>query len=137
MSTEALMFSRLGRYALRTVAIITNFKTKITGKELAERTGIPTSYQSKVLRRLVEAEILIAQKGHHGGFTLAQEPTAIRLADVLRAVDAMPKEGKCVFEWGLCSSLEPCPLHTKWSSLSTQVMNWAEDSTLNDLCFQS
>ena len=133
MSTQPLLFSLLGRYALRTAAIVAECDHKITGKALAARTGIPPSYQSKVLRRLVEADILSAQKGHHGGFTMAHTPESIRLADVLAAVGALPIEGACVFGWGQCSALEPCTLHNNWKALSEQIMSWAEKSTLANI----
>ena len=137
MSTPPLMFSRLGRYALRTVAIIAGRDEKITGKDLAVHTGVPPSYQSKVLRQLVEANILFAKKGHHGGFTLARQPESIQLAEVLAAVGALPTGGACVFGWGQCSTVKPCALHNKWSELSEQVINWAEKTTLADVAAPS
>ena len=133
MSTQPLLFSRLGRYALRTVAILAGCDQRITGKALAAHTGVPSSYQLKVLRRLVEADILSAPEGHHGGFTLAHQPESIRLADVLAAVGALPTEGACVFDWGPCSALEPCQLHHSWSALSEQVINWAKETTLANI----
>ncbi len=147
MNTETLMFTRLGRYALRTVAIIAGCEQRITGKDLAARTGVPPSYQSKILRRLVEADILSARKGHHGGFALAHQPERIPLAKVLSAVEALPTSGVCVFNWGPCSTLDkkwsdsnlnacPCPLHTKWNELSEQVMTWAVETTLADIARQ-
>ena len=137
MSTDPLMFSRLGRYALRTVAIVTGADQRVTGKTLSAETGIPSAYQSKVLRQLVEADILSAKKGHHGGFALAHPAETIRLADVLDSVGALPAGGACVFGWGQCSASKPCPLHNKWSTLSENVMNWAEQTTLADLTAQS
>ena len=137
MSTQTLMFSQLGRYALRTAAILAGSDKRITGKTLAEHTGVPPAYQSKVLRQLVKADVLNAQKGHNGGFTLAHRPEFIRLADVLAAVGALPEGDKCVFGWGPCSAHEPCPLHNNWSVLSEQVMTWTQETTLADIAAQS
>jgi Rrf2 family transcriptional regulator, iron-sulfur cluster assembly transcription factor len=125
------LFSRLGRYALRTVAIVASCDTRITGKDLAEQTGVPSAYQAKVLRKLVEAQILDSKKGHHGGFALAPQPGSISLAEVLAAVGALPAEGECVFDWGQCASNSPCPLHDYWKELSDQTLGWAKKTSLD------
>ena len=133
MSDQPLLYSRLGRYALRTAAILAGCDERIAGKALAAHTGIPVAYQSKVLRRLVEAGILSAQKGHYGGFALARPPETITLAAVLAAAEALPSGGACVFDWGPCSAVGPCPLHHTWSELSKQVIDWTEETTLADI----
>ncbi len=133
MTTEPLFFSRLGRYALRTMAVLVRHDERMTGKELADQSGVPPAYQSKVLRRLVDAEILEARKGHHGGFALAVQPQSVRLADVLAAVDALPTGGACVFEGRQWCSDNPCQLHNAWTELSEQIRSWAEGTTLADI----
>ncbi len=133
MTAQVQLFSRLGRYALRTAAILAGADERMTGKALAERTGVPHAYQAKVLRLLVEAEILTAKRGHHGGFSLALQPQSVRIADVLAAVGALPTAGACVFGWGECSSIDPCELHSSWSDLSERVRSWAEGTTLSEI----
>ncbi len=133
MNADSLMFSQLGRYALRTVAVLAAQEERLTSKVLAKQTGVPSAYQSKVLRKLVKAKLLSAKKGHHGGFTLTQPPDTIRFADVLSAVGALPAAGTCVFGWGRCSGTKPCPLHDSWSELSEHVVAWAEETTLADI----
>src|SRR5690606_30469313 len=92
--------------------------SRMRAKDLAPLTHVPSAYVSKVLRRLTEAGLLDSQKGHHGGFALAKKPKSIRLLDILGAVDAYPTGSECVFGWGRCSSVQPCPLHKSWTELS-------------------
>jgi len=130
-----MLFSQIGQYALRIVATLAQADdaAPLRATDIAERTGIPSAYVSKVLRRLTEAGLLASQKGHHGGFRLAWPADQIRFVDVLSAVDSLPAQKTCVFGWGACQASAPCPLHNAWSELSTRVFDWAESTTLNDL----
>jgi len=101
--------------------------------ELAEATGVPRSYLSKVCRRLTEAGLLVSQKGHRGGFRLAKPADAISFESILKAVDALPSQGMCAFGWGACDAQNPCPLHDKWSELLSRFDDWATRSFVAEL----
>ncbi len=129
------MFSQIGQYALRTMVVLASAESGVAmrTKDLAPLTGVPAAYQSKVLRQLVTAGLLASHRGHHGGFRLTRTPEDVRLSEVLGAVSAMPDDGVCVFGWGRCNASQPCPLHGAWSRLSTQVMAWANHTTLAEI----
>jgi Rrf2 family iron-sulfur cluster assembly transcriptional regulator len=101
--------------------------------DLSQATQVPAHYLSKVLRRLVEARLLISQKGHGGGFVLARPALEIRFAEVLAAVDQAPGTGRCAFGWGSCDTSHPCPLHPAWSRLNDALTSWAENTTLAEV----
>lgn len=122
-------------YALRAAAYLA---TRPDGQALAadllaSETGIPVHYLSKVLRRLVEAEILVGQKGHGGGFALARAKGDIRMADILDAVGFLPRPATCAFGWGTCDPERPCPLHPVWSRVTEAFQTWAAGATLADV----
>lgn len=130
-----MFFSQIGHYALRIMIVLAHQDrgVRMRAKDLAPLTHVPPAYVSKVLRRLTEAGLLDSQKGHHGGFALAMHPNKIRLLDILSAVDAYPTGSECVFGWGRCSSVQPCPLHWSWTELSVAVQGWAVTTTLSDV----
>lgn len=101
--------------------------------ELAHATGIPVHYLSKVMRRLVLAEMVESQRGHGGGFRLRRSARGRTLASILRAVDALPDGEGCLFGLPRCDDARPCPLHDVWSALRRQVQKWAESTRLNDV----
>jgi Rrf2 family protein len=105
----------------------------VRAKDLSEGSGIPPHYLSKVLRRLVLADLLVSQKGQGGGFVLARSPEEIRFIEILAAVDSYPTKGRCAFGWGVCDEVNPCPLHDTWSELNDAIRDWAATTTLADV----
>jgi Rrf2 family iron-sulfur cluster assembly transcriptional regulator len=127
-----MLLSQTAEYALRAMAWLATAagRDPVRAVDLSRATGIPAHYLSKVLRRLVLAELLESQKGQGGGFSLARAPAEIALSEVLAAVDAFPAQGRCAFGWGKCDASDPCPLHDSWSHLNDRIRDWAAGTTL-------
>jgi Rrf2 family protein len=130
-----MLLSQTSEYALRAMSWLAAAPpgVPVRARDLSEGSGIPPHYLSKVLRRLVLADLLVSQKGQGGGFVLSRQPEEIRFLDVLAAVDAYPAEGRCAFGWGACNQTNPCPLHETWSELNDLVRHWASTTTLADV----
>lgn len=58
-----------------------------TSVEIAEHAGTNPVVVKRVLGRLRAAGLLVAEKGHSGGWRLARDPSEITLADVYMALD--------------------------------------------------
>lgn len=56
-------------------------------REIAQSTGIPLPYLSKIFQRLGEAGIVETKRGYKGGVRLARRPAEICLLDIDAAVD--------------------------------------------------
>jgi len=130
-----MLLSQTSEYALRAMSWLASAPpgVPVRARDLSEGSGIPPHYLSKVLRRLVLADLLVSQKGQGGGFVLARSPESIRFLDILAAVDAYPTEGRCAFGWGACNEVNPCPLHETWSELNDRIRHWASSTTLADV----
>lgn len=121
-------------YALRAMAMLANLAPgeSLRSRELAERSGIPEHYVSKVMRRLVLAGLVSSQKGHGGGFRLDKAPAQITFEAILEAVDFRIETGRCVFDYRGCDAERPCPLHDAWARLQSLLHEWAGSTTLAD-----
>lgn len=130
-----MIVSQTAEYALRAMAWLATVPTgkPVRAVDLSNSTGIPSHYLSKVLRRLVLADLLVSQKGQGGGFTLARAAADIPFIEILSAVDAYPTEGRCAFGWGTCDDAHPCPLHGAWSRLNDQMHEWASSTNLQEI----
>jgi Rrf2 family protein len=130
-----VFISKTAEYAIRAMSALATLPEgiKVRANDLVRATGIPAPYLSKILRRLVLADLLVSQKGKGGGFSLARAPAEISFIEILNAVDAFPTEGQCAFGWGNCDEDMPCPLHGAWSRLSGQLLNWANDTNLSEV----
>jgi Rrf2 family protein len=130
-----MRLSQTAEYALRVLAYMatSTVNSPLRTRDLYEVTEIPPHYLSKIMRRLVTAGLLASQKGHGGGFVFAKPLKEIRFLDILTAVDYEVEPNKCFFGWGECSGENPCPLHTFWSELQNNFVEWAETHTLKDI----
>src|SRR5690606_34861915 len=108
-------------------------ETPARARDLSLATGLPAEYGSQVMRRMVQAGILLSQKGHGGGFLLARPRVEIRFLDVLAAADERIDPARCAFGWGACGDEIPCPLHDSFSQLKASVLDWAAKTTLADV----
>jgi len=127
-----MFLTQTAEYALRATMALALLPEGhlLTATQLAERTDVPLPYLSKILRKLVVAELLLAQKGHHGGFRLARAPGAITFAQILDAVGCPIQTTHCAFGAASCNPHAPCPLHVPWSRLTEAANAWANHHTL-------
>jgi len=118
-------------YALRALAFIATLPpgrlASATG--VAVETNVPVPYLHKVLRRLVNAGLLVVKKGRGGGFALASPPEEVRILDVLDAMDS-PLSERCAFGFGRCDGNNPCLLHAAHDELRGAIRSWASSTTL-------
>ena len=132
-----ILLNQTAEYAMRALAYLAQAAVqgegRVSSDELARETHIPSHYVSKVMRRLVVADLVDARRGRGGGFELARAPGEIRFIDVLEATDSMPDPMRCAFGFGQCDSTDPCPLHDSWSRLQEQFRTWAITTTLADV----
>jgi Rrf2 family iron-sulfur cluster assembly transcriptional regulator len=130
-----MLLSQTAEYALRAMAwlAMSSEGKPVRAADLSRTTGIPTHYLSKVLRRLVLANLLESQKGQGGGFSLSRAPREIAFIDILSAVDAFPTQGRCAFGWGMCDAADPCALHNSWTHLNDRIQEWASGTSLEEI----
>lgn len=130
-----MLFNQTVMYALRAMnqlAVEYN-ECFVRSAKLAECTRVPPHYLSKVMRQLVMCELVVAQKGHRGGFRLARPPHEIHVVEVLEAMAVPIYALPCAFGWERCDSSNPCPLHWAWMDLTRSVREWAEKTTLDQV----
>ena len=129
-----MYLSRPAEYALRAMSYMARNKQgeRVRTRDLAKAANVPPSFLAKILRKLTEADLLDAQKGHNGGFMFARPPSEIRFIDVLRAVEFEPSKQHCLFGMGNCDADNPCPLHPEWGALKAEIDRWARSHTLEE-----
>lgn len=127
--------TQTAEYALRAMAFLGTHDDglPVRAPELAEATGIPPHYLSKVMRRMVVARLVRSQKGHGGGFVLARPPSEIRFVDILLGAGHPVESDRCAFGAGRCDASNPCALHPTFSRLHALTTAWAYETTLADV----
>jgi len=101
-------------------------------RDVATLLNIPHNYLGKILQQLGHARIVESQRGMNGGFRLCRLPDQIRLYDVLRALDAIPKDPACPLLTG-GRQRELCLLHRRFASMTARYVRELKETTLQDV----
>lgn len=127
------MLTKTSEYALRAVvALASRPGDSLLSPYLAEITGVPPAYLSKVLRTLVREELVRSQRGQGGGFSLALPAEKISVLDVIEAVDPIRRIERCPL--GLPGhSGELCPLHRSLDEMIATVRRRFADTPVAEL----
>ena len=129
-----MLLNQTAEYARRAMAVVARADGEpVASAQIAERAHIPAPYLSKLLRRLVLGELLVAKRGKGGGFRLARPPAEIAFASILAAVDALPPTNRCAFGWEECDYDRPCALHETYEIARQGFLDWAERTHLDEV----
>lgn len=129
--------STRGRYALRAMADLALHSDQgpVLRREIAMRQQISADYAAQLFGRLRAAGLVKAVKGPGGGYMLARDAAAIRVGDVLRAVEGPIAAVECVIPGNepSCSRMEGCVAYPLWKRVSEAVTDVLDSVTLKDL----
>lgn len=100
---------------------------------IAEFTGIPRSYLSKLIHRLAKQGLVTARRGHHGGVVLAKPAHEITLEDLSVAIDGSAWQQRCLLGLLGCTAETPCVLHEYWGETRGDILSHLKAVTLADM----
>ena len=101
--------------------------------EIAEGTGLSSSYLAKILGRLTAAGLVRAFRGPGRGMELGRAPQSITLAAVVRAMDGPMQPERCVLGLRACADECSCALHHEWIPIRAAIQRLLEETTLATL----
>ncbi|HXT60231.1 MAG TPA: Rrf2 family transcriptional regulator [Pirellulales bacterium] len=126
------MISQTAEYALRAIVYLADqAETPQTTQQIAAVTLVPAGYLAKVMQGLSRAGLVRAQRGLHGGFTLAKPATGLTVLDVVQAVDPLRRITHCPL--GLKGHTTLCPLHRRLDGAVAMVEQALGGSTIAEL----
>ena len=127
--------STRGDYACRallSMAMREDRSKPVSVRDIAERTGLPQPYLEQILLSLKGAGIVRSKRGVGGGYMLSREPDAIRLSDVVSAVDGPIVAGDFgePHTDGACDHEGQCVLLAVWGHVGDQMRDLLDSFTL-------
>lgn len=124
------MISQTLEYALRAVVTIAQHEGhSCTARQISEITQVPAPYLSKLMQRLVRAGVVHSQRGLHGGFVLAQQPSELTIWKVVDAVEPFKRIHECPL--GIEShDSNLCPLHRRLDNAMEMVEELFRGTTI-------
>jgi len=131
------MLSLTSEYALRAMIHMAQHfdEQPILGKRIAEGTGIPAKYLSKVLGDLVRVGVLKSSRGRGGGFRMSRAPREVHLCDVLAPFESSDPR-RCPFGQALCSDETACSAHDQWKKVLDAQERFLKEVSLYDVAYK-
>ncbi len=121
-------------YAIRCLLFLVENRERLATKtEIAKAVDAPDLFVAKILQRLVKANVLVSVRGIHGGFSLAREPAAISLLDVLGASQASLAFRPCVLNPKACPLQDTCPSRPVWGRIYENTIRELRQTTFDKL----
>ena len=126
-----------GRYAVMALADLAKFNSiyPISLRDISLRQGISLHFLEQIFSKLKKHSIVKSIRGSNGGYILNKEPSEIKLANILNAVDEEVKTVQCKKESkkGCNNKSSKCITHNLWDELEVHINHFFEQKNLKDL----
>ncbi|HJK98715.1 MAG TPA: Rrf2 family transcriptional regulator [Polyangiaceae bacterium LLY-WYZ-14_1] len=136
-----MKLSNKGRYGVSALFDIAfhNDGLATQTKDIAERQGIPARFLEQIFQDLKRAGLVTSKRGPKGGYQLARPTDAIRLGDVIRALEGPVQLGPPPDDVKATRGAESTGRQVTdaaFAELSEQIEACFDGKTLADLCAQ-
>lgn len=140
-----LSLTRRTDYALVALAALAQARAQgsasHSAREIADRFGMPLPLLMNILKDLARARLVHSTRGSQGGYCLAAEPTQIRLAEIVAAIEGHAPLTPCcdspmpIVGQGcrIADGATPCPIQTPIRRLHERLSRFFDQLTLADL----
>mgnify|MGYP002037318746 CR=1 FL=1 len=126
-----------GRYAVMALADLAKSESKrpVSLRDISLRQGISLLYLEQIFLKLKKNNIVNSVRGTNGGYVLSRDPVAIKISDILFAVDEKVKTVKCKKDSKRsCNGKSTkCITHNFWDELELHINNFFQKKSLRDL----
>ena len=102
-------------------------------KDVAERQNISKKYLEQIVSLLMNHGLLKATRGFSGGYQLAEEPSRITAAEVVRATESSLSALACINDEDACDRRDRCSSLSLWIGLEKVIIDYLQGITLADL----
>lgn len=133
-----MKISTRGRYAVMAMADIAQqaaqgHEKPVKLADIGLRQEISLNYLEQIFGDLRRAGLVTSHRGAHGGYSLADAPTAIRIGDVIQAVDEPVDVTRCGGATGCLSKQARCLTHDLWAGLGETIYGFLNAISLADV----
>lgn len=130
------MLTTTSEHALRALTHLARLPDgeSMLGRDLAEHTGIPANYLSKILWALGNAGVIDATRGSGGGYRLRRKASDICLFEIVELFERDSTRLACFLGGEQdCGHSDPCTAHEAWHGVRDAYMNFLHTTTLADI----
>ena len=108
-----MRITREADYALRIIVMLASEERQLDAKVISEKNDIPYRFTLKILRKLVQAEIVKSFRGVNGGYVLNRKPSEVTMKEVIETIDGKIAINKCFESPENCRNSGTCKVQKK------------------------
>lgn len=128
----AMRISTKTRYALRFMIDLAEHdgEGRVAMKDIAQRQQISKKYLEQVVAPLKEAGLIAVERGAAGGYSLANDPANITMADIVQATEGDLALLDCLEGDYDCPVRGECRTQRVWAGLEDALVGYLRGTTL-------
>nr|WP_287938892.1 Rrf2 family transcriptional regulator [Algoriphagus sp.] len=131
------MFSKACEYGIKAMIYVATQSLKgdrVKIGDIVEKVGSPEAFTAKILSDLVKSGLIESLKGPYGGFFIHPEKMeSIKVIQIVSAIDGDSIFLGCGLGLAECNALEPCPMHSKFVKIRSELKKALESTSLLEL----
>ncbi|MFV9552208.1 RrF2 family transcriptional regulator [Algibacter sp. PT7-4] len=134
------MLSKKTKYGLKALTFIAQSESEnpVRVSEISKNEQIPQKFLESILLTLRKAGVLGSKKGKHGGYYLRNEPSEIKMTDVMRVLEGPIAMVPCVSlnyyeKCDDCPDENLCSVHKLMIQVRDNTLKVFRNTTLADL----
>jgi Rrf2 family protein len=134
-----MQLTRAADYAVRVMIqlALPQFDRRVSLPELAEITGAPESFLSKVMQTLAQSGLIYSRRGHTGGFQISPRGRAASMREVIEAIDGAICLNVCLVSGRSCSRKASCPAHPVWARAQQAMLDVLSNASIAAMAAQA
>ncbi len=138
-SNSSMQLTRAADYAVRVMVHLAALPARERAllPALAEATGAPESFLSKVLQALSRAKLIASRRGHSGGFEILPGGRQASLREVIEAIDGPVHLNVCLISARACGRAAWCPAHPVWAEAQQAMLDVLSRASIAGMASQA
>ena len=138
-TNSSMQLTRAADYGVRVMIHLATLPAheRVLLSALAEATGAPESFLSKVLQALSHAQLIDSRRGQAGGFEILPRGLKASMLEVIDAIDGPIYLNVCLISEDSCPREKWCPAHLVWLRAQAAMFDVLAGATMADLASQA
>lgn len=135
-----MKISTRGRYSLRMMIDLAQHYDEgfIALKEISARQNISKKYLEQIIPFLNRNKLLLANKGHLGGYRLSRDPSQITVREIIESAEGSLTPVSCLDNVpNICENAAGCITMPVYNGLYKVITEYLEGITLQDIISRS
>lgn len=136
---SSMQLTRAADYAVRVMVHLAALPQgqRISLTALAEATGAPLSFLSKVMQSLNRGALITSRRGQSGGFEISPLGRDASMRDVIEVIDGPMSLNLCLNTGDTCTRKGFCPAHPVWAKAQRAILDVLNRAMIAEMAAQT